>query len=410
VLARAPCRPGRALGRGLAIALAATALLAPTAGADNDSVTAQRAVQLLNAERARNGLPPDVRERAEWSDACRKHDRYRELGSGDGHDEDPSKPGYTAEGAWAGQNSVLWYLAPSWELGNPWEPGPIHHAQLLAPELQQTGVHAGQTWQCATTWPGYTRPPVAPQLWTYPGPGAETGFAFNAFESPFTPGQFVGFPQGTVTGPYLYVFGPWWAPYADTPSRVVGASLRGPEGAVELRSVDKTHSEVGPYMPASSAFLIPATELRPGSTYAAAVRLRLGGGQELARSWTFRTSAEGSESGAGSGASPRRVARLRVLSLHRRGRRVTARVSLRRGARGRLVVRVRKRARRITARRARRVRRQRTSSTFTYTARLPRGRRARGRWRLIASFDGRSGWGDGARSRRFRVGGRSGRR
>jgi hypothetical protein len=162
------------------------------------------------------------------------------------HAEDPRLPGYTPLGDLAARSSVLASARSSWAAGNPWEDAPIHLMDTLAPALAQTGWAPGCMW----TAPAVPRPaPATPRVVTYPGPGATIYPQQAAYESPFVPGDFVGLPMGTVTGPHILVmpFGqvPGLGPDESYgPTRLVAASLTGPAGLVEVRTVDQ--STVGP--------------------------------------------------------------------------------------------------------------------------------------------------------------------
>ncbi|HEU5324052.1 MAG TPA: hypothetical protein VFX28_24835, partial [Methylomirabilota bacterium] len=114
------------------------------------------------------------------------------------------------------------------------------------------------------------------------------------YESPFVPGDLVGLPMGTVTGPHLVVmpFGQVSGLGPDQsygPTRVVAASLAGPSGLVEVRSVDQStvgpRGNLGAYL--QGAILIPVTPLAPASTYRARVALLSRGMHPLDVSWTF---------------------------------------------------------------------------------------------------------------------------
>lgn len=252
-------------------------------------VTGAQAVELLNAQRAAAGLPSDIVERPDWSAACAQHNHYQYMTGTFGHSEDPASPYYTAEGDWAAGNSVLSRGGPSWSEENPWETAPIHLFQVLAPSLAQMGASESYGMACATTWPGYSRP-HSPELvtYSYPGDGA-TGvpYAEQANESPFVPGDFVGLPGGTTTGPYLLVY--LDGPISEIDSASVSAtSLMGPEGPVDLRVVDSTHPQVGPYMPKAGAFVIPIHALRPLTTYQAKVEFNAGSSSPV-RSFSFTT-------------------------------------------------------------------------------------------------------------------------
>src|SRR5262249_25015472 len=160
------------------------------------------AIGQLNAQRTANGIPAGIAERADWDADCAKHNNYQRLNGGVlTHQEEMGKPGYTAEGAFAGANSVLSSIGYGADGGNPWETAPIHLMQLLAPALAETGYDHG----CMITIAGWTRPlPPAPQIFTYPGNGTRTIYPSEvANEGPFVPGDFVGLPAGTTTGPHI---------------------------------------------------------------------------------------------------------------------------------------------------------------------------------------------------------------
>jgi len=296
----------RGLGARLALLCGGFALIAsPSALGAATVPTAQQAVAILNAERAAVGAPP-VTERSDWSAACMAHVRYMidnppAPGSDteSAHHEAPGRPGYTTQGAWAAANAVLapgggWNQpapdrsSPGWP--TPWETAPIHLAQLLAPQLQQIGVATatapdGAVFSCATTWPGYTTArPASNTVLTYPPDGATIYTRELASESPFTPGERVGLPDGTWTGPYLYAFA--WGPFTDEHTKVVAASLTGPKGKVDVRVVDVALSDG--YLPPGCALLIPANPLRGGSAYTAAITFVLNGAQ-LSHTWSFHT-------------------------------------------------------------------------------------------------------------------------
>lgn len=250
------------------------------AQADPDAPAA--AIAALNAQRAANGIPAGIVERADWDAACQQHVRYmRDNGGALTHHEDPAAPGYTEDGAWAGQSSVL--ASDGWgaDGSNPWQTAPIHLMQLLAPQLAQTGYWHG----CMVTWPGYTRPlPALPQLFSYPGNGSrDVPSSEVAAEAPFTPNDFVGL-RG-VTGPYLYLLAFGDFPFA---GGMTDESLTGPGGPVDIRTVDDTTTGpkgfLGSYLP-PGGMIIPVSPLRPATTYTA--QASYGG---LTRRWTFTTS------------------------------------------------------------------------------------------------------------------------
>jgi hypothetical protein len=166
-----------------------------------------------------------------------------------------------------------WNSSPTspWGPKNPWETAPIHLMQLLSPDLQSTGWGDDGTGVCMVTWAGYGRlAPPTPELLTYPGNGSRWLYASEqAAEWPFTPGEFVGLPEGTTTGPYLYVFG-----YGTDGGAITAASLTGPTGPLAVRTVDNhtasSTQTLGDYLPAGG-IIIPVRPLRAGATYTARV-------------------------------------------------------------------------------------------------------------------------------------------
>jgi hypothetical protein len=304
------------------------------------AATANQAIAWLSAQRAANGIPGGINENFEWDSDCQAHDNWMYSNNQLSHDETPGTPGYTQGGAYAGQNSVLaqgtdW--SPSsrypWGATNPWETAPIHLIQLLSPDLAASGFANYQGYSCMFTWPGYQRPaPASPELITYPGNG--TSFIYpseQADEAPFTPGDFVGIRNGTTTGPYIYVFG-----YGTGRGAITNASLTGPSGPVQVRTVDNTtkgsQGDLGSYLPAGG-IIIPVSPLTPGASYTATVTFSPNasdwndsayGNQPpsgpLSRTWSFRTVV-----GSGPGTAPMcMVPRLRHLTLPQARRALTA--------------------------------------------------------------------------------------
>jgi len=264
------------------ILAACCAWLALPAGAS--ALTGAPAVEALNAQRFANGIPGGLIERRDWTAACAAHNRYMEINHVFGPTEDPSKRGYTKQGAWAGANSVLG--RDTWTAHrNPWELVPISLMQLLSPRLNMLGASASHHHLCATTAPGYQRPaPSEPALYPYPRDGATTvPYRQWSFGVPFTPGDFVGLPAGFTTGPHLYVM-------ADVggEAKMTAASLVGPSGPVDIRTVDNAVGELGAYLP-TGGIIIPVAPLEPGGAYTAAATMAVGG-LTLTRHWTFTTS------------------------------------------------------------------------------------------------------------------------
>jgi hypothetical protein len=310
----------------LVAGLVAACLASP---ATASATTPAQAIANLNAQRAANGLPADVVENPEWSEGCRLHNIYRAANGwgANPHDEDPALPHYTELGRRAARSSVLGSSGWPADGTNPWEDAPIHLMQVLAPDLAVTGWADGCMW----TWPGYTRrAPEQPTLLSYPGDGTTIYAHQRATEWPFTPGEFVGL-GGALTGPHLYVFAP-----GTRRARISAASLTGPGGPVEVRTVDNHTPELGPYLP-SGGIVIPAAPLRPGARYSASVTVTADRAAPLVRRWTFRTR-ESADLPAG---PPRpRAAGVRI-GARVRGGRLTIHGGRAAGQRARLVLRTR---------------------------------------------------------------------
>ena len=291
----------RSAAGAVAVAAAIVAGLVAAAGRATANATTRAAtvtpalnstaiVARINAQRTAHGIPAGIRWVADWSHKCALHNARMKLNSRLQHPEEEGSPGYTSGGNWAGTHAVL-AAGTHWVDGNPWETAPIHLIQLLGPGLARMGAAETSGYDCATTWPGYERLGVKNVVHSYPGDGTKLWRPSEvAIEAPFTPGEKVGIPAGTRTGPYLYLLpdGPWTQ--AGTIS-VTSASLSGPGGAVPLRIIDKRNADVGPYMPKGSAMLIPLRPLRGGSAYTVTTRLT-SGTTALTKRWRFTTARE----------------------------------------------------------------------------------------------------------------------
>jgi hypothetical protein len=289
-------------------ALAASALTSGSSVADttttttsSPAATAQQAISVLNAQRAANGIPAGITENQAWSSDCLAHDEYMsENGNVLTHTEEPGNPGYSAGGAFAGENSVLAEGA-GWADGNPYEHAPIHLAQLLTPELAAVGSADADGFSCTTIYPGWTRPsPSALTIYTYPGPGATIYASEVASEQPFTPGSLVGLSPHARTGPALLVFvAAPGQPETDDPAKLSSATVSGPSGTVSAVTADgdtaiprsdQTGCQSGTLscFIAPGGFIIPVRALEPGSTYNVHVVVTFAG-VSTPHSWTFST-------------------------------------------------------------------------------------------------------------------------
>jgi hypothetical protein len=283
------------LGGGVTAVL--TAIVCASAAPAAQAVSAQQAIDYLNAQRASNGIPAGIVENPAWSNGCAQHNaylrRHPEQWDINAHDEQPGADGYTPTGQEAAQSSVLTSSNGygAYRGGNPWEHAPIHLMQLLAPALSVTG-YADTPGACMWTWPGYQRAGSdPPTVYTYPGDGTTIYSSMGVNEAPFSPGEFVGIPQTVATGPHLYFF----VHGADAWSgrgTITSASVAGPDGPVEVRTVD--NSTVGPRGALGDSLppggiVIPVRPLQSGQLYTATVNFRTAAGALLTRTWQFRT-------------------------------------------------------------------------------------------------------------------------
>lgn len=238
----------------------------------------ERDLAYLNMERARWGLPAGLALNPVWSQGCAAHDTYLADNNRLEHPEDSSLPGASPGGEWAGLHSIL-AEGPSWASeANPWENAPLHLDSLFDPDLTIVGIDESRDRTCTTT-SSVIGAPLQPggTVITYPGDGTN-GFppAELASELPFVPGKFVGVPEGTIAGGELFVYE---EPGECSPLSCAGptapnlesATLTGPDGRVDIRTVGGETPEVGPYL--SGAIVIPVKPLAPNAMYTAEVAL-----------------------------------------------------------------------------------------------------------------------------------------
>jgi hypothetical protein len=257
-------------------------------------------LQKLNAQRAAHGLGGGVVEDSEWSDACLAHNKYMEKNKEIDHPEQPGNPGYTEAGAWAGPNAVLAYNHP-WKMGNPWEMAPFHLQAILNPRLTVTGIseyagtpiYAGQPgkaiFDCMIDKPGFLKPaPESDTFYSYPGDGTRHRFYDIAVEDPRTPGQAVGIPQGTVTGPNIIAY--WDGPTRGTTDALdvlTTAEVTGPQGQVDIEVVNQ---EVDDLTPPGTGFVIPRRALTPSTPYSVSFTFsNVARTREMSHAFTFTT-------------------------------------------------------------------------------------------------------------------------
>jgi len=313
----------------------AIGLLASAPGALAD-VSSAEIVRLLSLQREANGIPGGLVEQPAWSAACAKHNYYEAQTGEFGHEENPASPYYSVDGDWAGRHSVIAY-GRGWSTGNPWEDAPIHLIQMLAPQMSETGAAESSGHNCLTTWPGYRRPsPATLTADSYPGNGASGVVPTeHASESPATPGEFVGLPEGTATGRYLLAYLAGVEP-SDAPDVTASATLANGAGSVDLRVIDSTNADIGGFMPQPSAFLIPVQPLKPLTGYQAVVKWSMEGAQLLEQRFSFTT---GTDPGSSAEAVKKKKDSARKCGSYARSARLLRRRAARLRSRGAVLVR-----------------------------------------------------------------------
>lgn len=297
--------------------------VAAAPAAARDVLSGSQEIAFLNAQRAANGIPGDVAENPAYSDACAKHMNYVALNGGDlVHQEDSTKVGYTPEGDDAAGHSVLTSAGSAFTStgADNFETAPIHLMQMLSPWMTIAGAANG----CLYTLARPNRTFDAQTTYSYPGDGSTTvPTSETAAEGPFVPGAFVGLAdparptQGLQTGPHLMFFyagpaaSPSSDPYFDSRGHFTAASLVGPSGPVDIRTVDSDTTSgslqlIGQYLP-PGGMIIPVSPLVPNQLYTASVTFQpdtdthdaTGGGAPdgipdlpaVSRTWSFSSGA-----------------------------------------------------------------------------------------------------------------------
>jgi Cysteine-rich secretory protein family len=262
--------------RALAIAGAgATALAAPaalTAGSKTtvhtNARTAASAGAILSAvnyERQMAGIDP-LTEDAGLTRSCQLHARYMAANGTLTHLEDSGNGFFTQDGSWAGQHSVLARNSAGFT-GNPWHDAPFHEFQALHPWLRTTGVAVAESYACMATL-GTRDAPASDEtrLVTVPGAGQFVAPAQIARESPFVPGDEVGLPQGTTTGPHIYAYAVGPTQYEQVTVQAVTLTATDNGAQVPVKWVDGSSPRSGRYLD-GGAIVIPTEPLRENVTY-----------------------------------------------------------------------------------------------------------------------------------------------
>lgn len=291
----------------------AMALLAPTPA--SAALTGPQQIAFLNAQRAAHGLPADVAEVPAWSAACAAHMAYLALpGRIFDHAEDPADPAYTAEGHWGGMHSVIVSAGDAFSASgvNAFERAPIHLSQMLSPFIARSGAGGGCLVTSGDIQPlggglPTTRAFATQQTFSYPGDGATAPTSEVSYEGPFVPAAAVGLgkpgdvTRSVTTGPSLYFFHAGPAGYWGSRGRITAATLTGPSGPLEVRTVDNATPapEGQPVAPtvgtllAPGGIVIPVAPLPNNATFSASVTFQPDVGDAVQRTWSFKTGTGG---------------------------------------------------------------------------------------------------------------------
>lgn len=254
------------------------------------AVTAYEAIGFLNQQRAANGIPGDLAHDPYKTQGCDNHNRYMSLNVGMAHGEEPGEPGYTESGANPNGAEVLSRGDSTWsERSNPWITAPIHLYLMLDPGRIDAGYADSHGFACMRLGAGRAAP-AAPEFFSYPGDGV-TGVepGESASELPYTPQQLVGIPQDATTGQNILLFS---RGLGDV--EAVGASLVGPEGAVDIRMVtESTQNAVGDgRWFRGGGVMIPVAPLRSWAPYQATIVWRTSSHGDVTQSIAFETRPE----------------------------------------------------------------------------------------------------------------------
>ena len=224
----------------------------------------------VNYYRAMTGVAP-VTEDPALSVGSYQHSCYM-LRNGITHDEDPARPGYTAEGDQAGNNGNV---AVSSAFGTAarnhidlWMTGPFHAIGVVRPALRTVGFgkcddQATSPWQSAATLDVlrgldyYAARPAAPVM--FPGDGTTTSLTKFVTESP-NPVTYCGWSGGAGLPTFAMMPEPVVGP--------VSASITGPDGALETCALWKqnTDGSAASILGGDNAVVaMPRTELTPGT-------------------------------------------------------------------------------------------------------------------------------------------------
>lgn len=245
-----------------AVVLAATLLPCTPASAASDV----EAIAALNAQRALNGIPANLRVSSALSDGCAKHIAYiARNGGGLTHTEEPAKPGYTAEGAGlAGgthRGEVLKTGPDYWDNVSlsPWTDSPLHKWLMFQPAGGAAGYAADGRTSCmrfgldgGASAGGYA----------FPG-GDATGVPVRvdtSRESPYSPADLVGVSD-TQSGPPIVLY------RVGARADIARATLASAAGPAEIRLVDSRTPALDGTPNRFGSYVVPVRPLDSGTRY-----------------------------------------------------------------------------------------------------------------------------------------------
>ena len=250
------------------------------------AITAQQAVDALNARRAAHGIPAGVTHLEMLSAGCLLHNTYMaQNGYALTHAETPTAPGYTLLGARVGAefsaSEVLARFGRWTATATPWDVSPGHLYLMMSPGMSRAGYSENFGFQCMRFRYGPSAGP--PAFYSVPGNGrADVPLSQIAQSATGVPQTLVGIPAGQATGPNLLLY----SSGLGNGLRASDASLTGPGGQqVEVRMVDELN---GGGLYAGGGVMVPVAPLAPG-TYTARVVWQTPSGASAAQQFVFTT-------------------------------------------------------------------------------------------------------------------------
>jgi hypothetical protein len=256
-------------------------LSTPEAVAARDRIRdLEAALQEWNRLRLRSGLPPAFLD-PDLTRGAMLHAGYMERW-GRGHNEDPTMPGYTEEGARAGKNSSVGPAPAKSEVHYCYR-SLYHRLMLFHPDLRRVGIGVSARFSALD---GLSAREERPWKWPVlvPAPGNDLVPLDFAGEQP-EPHPGVLKDQRQAGFPITLLF-------PDT--KVTGA-----EADLRIGGADGTPVEVlvsSPEKPANSKqptnfrsiCVLPVNQLKPATTYTVRVKYKWNG-EDAVRRWSFRT-------------------------------------------------------------------------------------------------------------------------